>query len=202
MSDVDPLQAQAGDLGVLLDPLQITRLRRFEELLADRAVPLGAISRSDSARIRERHTLDSLRAVPVVDGVEEAADLGSGAGLPGLVVAIALPRVRMLLIERRPQRAAFLELAVEELGLPNAAVVAGRVEDASGDVDVALARAFAPIDEAWARALGILRPGGRLVYFAGAGSATPVPPAGSTIESVLRTPVLESAGALVIMTRQ
>jgi 16S rRNA (guanine527-N7)-methyltransferase len=202
MSDVDPLQAQAGDLGVLLDPLQITRLRRFEELLADRAVPLGAISRSDSARIRERHTLDSLRAVPVVDGVEEAADLGSGAGLPGVVVAIALPRVRMLLIERRPQRAAFLELAVEELGLPNAAVVAGRVEDVAGDVDVALARAFAPIDEAWARALGILRPEGLLVYFAGAGSPTHEPPAGSTIVSVLRTPVLESAGALVIMTRQ
>ena len=108
----------------------------------------------------------------------------------------------MLLIERRPRRAAFLELAVAELGLPNAAVVAGRVEDVLGDVDVALARAFAPIDEAWARALGILRPGGRLVYFAGAGSATPEPPEGSTIQSVLRTPVLETAGALVIMTRQ
>ena len=137
---------------MLLDPPQISQLRRFEELLADRAIPLGAISRSDSARIRERHTLDSLRAVPVVEGVDEAADLGSGAGLPGVVVAIALPRVRMLLIERRPQRAAFLELAVEDLGLSNAAVVAGRVEDVPGDVDVALARAFAPIDEAWARA--------------------------------------------------
>ena len=202
MSDDNPLRAQAGDLGVVLDPLKVSRLRRFEELLVDRAVPLGAISRSDSARIRERHTLDSLRAVPIVDGVDEAADLGSGAGLPGVVVAIALPQVRMLLIERRPQRAAFLELAVEDLGLSNAAVVAGRVEDVPGDVDVALARAFAPIGEAWARALRILRPGGRLVYFAGAGSATPEPPAGSAIQSVLRTPVLESAGALVIMTRQ
>jgi 16S rRNA (guanine527-N7)-methyltransferase len=201
MSDDNPLRAQAGDLGVVLDPLKVSRLRRFEELLVDRAVPLGAISRSDSARIRERHTLDSLRAVPIVDGVDEAADLGSGAGLPGVVVAIALPQVRMLLIERRPQRAAFLELAVEDLGLSNAAVVAGRVEDVPGDVDVALARAFAPIGEAWARALRILRPGGRLVYFAGAGSATPEPPAGSAIQSVLRTPVLESAGALVIMTR-
>jgi 16S rRNA (guanine527-N7)-methyltransferase len=202
MSDDDALRAQAGDLGVVLDPPQVSRLLRFEELLVDRAVPLGAISRSDSARIRERHTLDSLRAVPIVDGIDEAADLGSGAGLPGVVVAISLPHVRMLLIERRPQRAAFLELAVEDLGLSNAAVVAGRIEDVPGDVDVALARAFAPIDEAWARALGILRPGGRLVYFAGAGSVTPDPPAGSTIQSVLRTPVLESAGALVIMTRQ
>jgi len=202
MSDDDALRAQAGHLGVFLAPPQLSQLRRFEDLLVDRAVPLGAISRSDSARIRERHTLDSLRAVPLVEDVDQAADLGSGAGLPGVVVAIALPRVRMLLIERRPQRAAFLELAVEDLGLSNAAVVAGRVEDVAGDVDVALARAFAPLDEAWARALGILRPGGRLVYFSGAGSPTPEPPAGSVIQSVLRTPVLESSGALVIMTRQ
>ena len=202
MSDDDALRAQAGDLGVLLDPSKISQLRRFEELLVDRAAPLGAISRSDAARIRERHTLDSLRAVPVVEGADEAADLGSGAGLPGVVVAIALPRVRMLLIERRRQRVAFLELAVEDLGLSNAAVVAGRVEDVTDQVDVALARAFAPVEEAWALARGILRPGGRLVYFAGAESATPEPPVGSVIRSVLRAPVLESAGALVIMTRQ
>ena len=202
MSDDDALRAQAADLGVLLDPPQISQLRRFEELLARRAIPLGAIAISDSARLRERHTLDSLRAVPVVEGVDEAADLGSGAGLPGVVVAIALPRIRMLLIERRPQRAAFLELAVEDLGLSNVAVVAGRVEDVPDDVDVALARAFAPIDEAWARAREILRPDGRLVYFAGAETGTPEPPAGSVIQAVLRTPVLESAGALVIMTRQ
>jgi 16S rRNA (guanine527-N7)-methyltransferase len=202
MSGDDALRALAADLGVLLDPSQISRLRRFEELLADRAAPLRAISKADSARIRERHTLDSLRAVPVVEAAEDAADLGSGAGLPGVVVAIALPRVRMMLIERRPRRAAFLELAVEDLGLSNAAVVAGRVEDVTGEVDVALARAFAPIEEAWARARGILRPGGRLVYFAGSQAANPEPPAGSVILSVLRTPVLESAGALVIMTRQ
>ena len=202
MSDHDALRAQAAGLGVFLDPPQVSRLRRFEELLAQRAIPLGAISRSDSARVRERHILDSLRAVPVVEGAAAAADLGSGAGLPGVVVAIALPRVQMLLIERRPQRAAFLELAVEDLGLSNAAVVAGRIEDFPGDVDVALARAFAPVEEAWARAREILRPAGRLVYFAGAETASPEPPVGSVIQSVLHTPVLESAGALVIMTRQ
>ncbi len=120
-----------------------------------------------------------------------------------MVVAIALPRVRMLLIERRPQRAAFLELAVEDLGLPNAVVVAGRVEDVAGDVDVALARAFAPLDEAWARAAEDPsdRADGSSTSPA-AGRRPPRPPAGSVIQSVLRTPVLESAGALVIMTRQ
>jgi len=186
----------------VLDPSQASRMTRFEELLADRAIPLGAVSPSDAPRIRERHILDSLRAAPVVEGADLAADLGSGAGLPGVVVAIALPRVRMLLVERRPRRAALLELAVEELEVSNATVFAGRVAEMPGPVDVALARAFAPMDEAWAQARGILRPGGRLVYFAGGETTVLVAPEGSAILEVLRTPVLESAGALVIMTRQ
>jgi 16S rRNA (guanine527-N7)-methyltransferase len=202
MSDTEGLRAQAGSLGVVLDPSQASRLTRFEELLADRAIPLGVVSPSDANRIRERHILDSLRAAPVVEDADLAADLGSGAGLPGVVVAIALPRLRMLLVERRPRRAALLELAVEELGVSNATVFAGRVTEMPGPVDVALARAFAPLNEAWAQARGILRPGGRLVYFAGGEKSVPVAPEGSTILEVLRTPVLESAGALVIMTRQ
>jgi 16S rRNA (guanine527-N7)-methyltransferase len=202
MSDTEDLRAQAGSLGAAIDRSQASRLIRFEELLVDRAVPLGAVSRSDANRIRERHILDSLRPVPMVDGADLAADLGSGAGLPGVVVAIALPRLSMLLVERRPRRAALLELAVEELGVSNATIFAGPVAEMPGRVDVALARAFAPLDEAWAQARRILRPGGRLVYFAGAETIVPVAPDGSAILDVLRTPVLESSGALVIMTGQ
>jgi 16S rRNA (guanine527-N7)-methyltransferase len=202
MSDTEGLRAQAESLGVVLDPSQASRLTRFEELLADRAIPLGIVSPSDANRIRQRHTLDSLRAAPVLEGADLAADLGSGAGLPGVVVAIALPRLRMLLVERRPRRAALLELVVEELGVSNATVFAGRVAEMPSPVDVALARAFAPLEEAWAQARGILRPGGRLVYFAGGEAKVPVAPEGAAILEVLGTPVLESAGALVIMTRQ
>jgi len=202
VSDSEALRAQAGSLGVALDRSQASRLIRFEELLVDRAIPLGAVSRSDASRIRERHILDSLRAVPVVERADLAADLGSGAGLPGVVVAIALPRLSMLLVDRRPRRAALLELAVEGLGVSNATVFAGPVAEMPGRVDVALARAFAPLDEAWAQARGVLRPGGRLVYFAGAETAIPVAPEGSAILDVLHTPVLESSGALVIMTGQ
>jgi 16S rRNA (guanine527-N7)-methyltransferase len=201
MSDTEALRAQARSLGVALDPSQASQLIRFEQLLLDRAIPLGMVSRSDTTRIRERHILDSLRAAPIVQGDDLAADLGSGAGLPGVVVAIALPRIRMLLVERRPRRAAILELVVEELGLSNATVFAGRVVELPERVDVALARAFAPPEEAWAQARQVLRPGGRLVYFAGA--ATAIPPA--TEESAMlevQTPVLESSGVLVIMTRQ
>jgi len=201
MSDTEALRAQAGSLGVALEPSQASRLIRFEQLLLDRAIPLGMVSSSDTTRIRKRHILDSLRAAPIVQGDDLAADLGSGAGLPGVVVAIALPRIRMLLVERRPRRAAILELVVEELGLSNATVFAGRVVELPERVDVALARAFAPPEEAWAQARQVLRPGGRLVYFAGAATAIPAAPEGSAMLEV-QTPVLESSGALVIMTRQ
>ncbi|HET7929174.1 MAG TPA: RsmG family class I SAM-dependent methyltransferase [Actinomycetota bacterium] len=202
MSDADTLRAQAAGIGVALDPSQASRLIRFEKLLADRAIPLGVVSSVDATRIRERHILDSLRAAPIVEGADLAADLGSGAGLPGIVIAVSLPRSRMLLVERRPRRAALLELAVEELRLPNAAVFAGPVSEIPDRIDVALARAFAPLDEAWAQARGVLRPGGRLVYFAGAATTIPAAPKGSVILDVLRTPVLESSGALVIMAGQ
>ncbi len=196
---------QASRFGVDLDESQASRLVRFEGLLAHRAVPLGAVARSDVGRMRERHVLDSLRAAPHVGSGGLVYDLGSGAGLPGIVVAVAVPASRIVLIERRSQRAAFLEFAVEELAVPNAEVFAGPVEGVTEPGDAALARAFAPLDRAWATAERLLRPGGRLVYFGGggwgAGGAVDVPD-GAVLEAVVRTAVLESAGPLVIMARQ
>ena len=202
MSEPEILLGQAAELGVALDASRAATLIRYEDLLARRAVPLGAIARSDTTRIRERHILDCLRAAPVVHEVDVACDLGSGAGLPGIVVAVAEPGVRVLLVESRAKRAAFLEFAVLELGLSNADVVAGRAEELRREVDACFARAFAPLPRAWSVARGILRPGGRLVYFAGADLRDPAVPEGAALEAVVRTAVLESAGPLVIMTRQ
>ena len=202
MSEPEILLGQAAELGVPLDASRAATLIRYEDLLARRAVPLGAIARSDATRIRDRHILDCLRAAPLVYEHEVACDLGSGAGLPGIVVAVAEPRVRVLLLESRAKRAAFLELAVQELGLSNADVVVGRAEELGREVDACFARAFAPLPGTWSVARTILRPAGRLVYFAGAELGVPVVPDGAALDAVLRTPVLESAGPLVIMTRQ
>jgi 16S rRNA (guanine527-N7)-methyltransferase len=202
MSEPEILLGQATELGVALDASRAATLLRFEDLLTRRAVPLGAVARSDTSRMRDRHILDCLRAASSVHEREVACDLGSGAGLPGIVVAIAQPRVRVLLVESRATRAAFLELAVQELGLSNADVVVGRAEELGREVDACFARAFAPLPRTWSVARTILRPAGRLVYFAGAELGDPVVPDGAALEAVLRTPVLESAGPLVIMTRQ
>jgi len=200
----DPRQLleQAEALGVHLEEDQAERLLRFESLLVERAIPAGLVSRADESRLRERHILDCLRAASPLETARDGYDLGSGAGLPGVVLAVALPSIRVGLVETRSRRAAFLEMTLHELELGNAVVVPGRVEDHREPVDACIARAFAPLPRAWAAARPLLRPGGRLVYFAGRPPQPGEVPPDAVLEGVLATPVLESAGPLVIMARQ
>src|SRR4029453_5865424 len=133
----------------------------------------------------------------------DALDLGSGAGLPGVVVAIARPSLRVGLVEVRRRRVAFLELAVERLGLSNVAVLAmpaGRIDRV---VDVCFARALAGLSKTWEIARHLLRPEGRLVYFGGEGfrEADQMPQDASSLH-LLTTPPLATSGAGVFMTPQ
>ena len=197
------LTSAAASLGVSLDAAQADRLARFETLLQDRAAALGMIARGDLARLRERHLLDSLRAVPALPAaVRSVLDLGSGAGLPGIPVAIARPDLAVTLAETRHQRIAFLELAVAELGLERVAVHAGRAEDAPGPVDAALARAFRDASASWKVAERQLGPGGCLLYFAGERFDLERDVPAGVVTKVAPTSSLANAGPLVIMTRQ
>lgn len=207
-------------MGLRLDEEAVSRLEAFEALLRNRAVPLGLIAPSDASRIHDRHIIDCLRAAAAVRPTDRLAfDIGSGAGLPGLVVAAACPRLQVRTVEPRRARVAFLELAIERLALANAAVVPTRIEDVEQKADLCFARAFAPLGDAWRGALPHLRPGGRLVYFMGAGGSD-APEGGSeggaraksiatsarertgagTVQ-VLIGPVLESGGPLIIMAQ-
>jgi 16S rRNA (guanine527-N7)-methyltransferase len=196
------LPAAVAELGITLDRAELDRLRRFEALLRDRAVTAGIVAVSDSARVWERHVLDSLRGVAAVRRRDRSAyDLGSGAGLPGIVVAIACPELAVTLVESRGRRVAFCELAIERLRLPNARVHAGRVEDLTEPVDLCFARAFADATTSWRVASRILAPGGRLAYFAGeAFDASADVPDG--VDARILSTALAPAGPLVIMSRQ
>jgi 16S rRNA (guanine527-N7)-methyltransferase len=187
---------------VRIAPHQAVLLGQFEQLLLLKAVPLGLVAASDAQRIRTRHVLDCLRAVLAIgDRVKDAYDLGSGAGLPGLVLAVALPDLHVGLVEPRRRKVAFLELAVECLGLANVDVLSVRAEDLEEPVDLCLARAFAPATRAWRVASRVLRPGGALVYFAGEQfDPAEVPP--GTVSRMVAASLLESTGPLVIMTEQ
>ncbi len=186
-----------------LDEGQVRGLEIFGSLLVERAIPLGMLAAGDAGRLWDRHIVDSLRAVSAVrveDG--DAYDIGSGAGLPGVVIALARPGVRMTLVEPRRNRAAFLELAIERLELGNARVHVGPIAEITEPVDICFARAFSDARGSWAAANRLLRPGGVLAYFAGEAfdEARDVPSGVSA--SIVEETSLASSGALVIMARQ
>ena len=178
------------------------RLARYEELLELRAVPAGLIARGDVSGLRERHLLDSLRGAPLVPaGSRDVADLGTGAGLPGIPLAIALPEVSFTLVDSRRSRIAFLELVLEHLRLPNVTLLAARAEQVPPGFDVCVARGFGGPAPSWAAAERLLRPGGRLLYWAGASFDPRDLPTGARLEG-LGDPALESGGPIAIMARQ
>ena len=196
------LRASSSAIGVELEPSGLDALLTFEGLLREKAVPYGIVSTSDHARLLERHILDSLRAAEAVGPVDRTAlDLGSGAGLPGVVVAAAMPPLEVTLVESQRRRVAFLEVVSERLALPNLRISAARVEELppGTSVDLCFARAFAPPDRAWRVAEPLLAAGGRLVYFAGEDAVVQAPP-GARIEARLHSR-LEVGGPLVIMAR-
>jgi len=190
----------AARLDVELDEEAGEQLDRYERLLVERAMPMGMIARADAPRVRERHVLDCLRAAPFLPDAGSVCDLGAGAGLPGVVLAIVRPDLRFVLVEVRRNRAAFLEVASSGLG--NVIVHARRLETLRERVDACTARAFAPSAQSWAAAASVLGPAGYLIYWAGASydRTTDLPDGVSGRH--FTTPALARSGPLVIMARQ
>jgi 16S rRNA (guanine527-N7)-methyltransferase len=202
----DALHSAAAQLDLRLGAAAVDALIRLSELLRDRAAPLGFISAGDAGHILERHVIDSLRAAPHLTGAS-AIDLGSGAGLPGLPVAIARPDIGVTLLEAQRRRVAFLEMLCDKLGVRNAAPRHGRAESFNATATACLARAFAPMARSWAAAVPLLEPGGSLIYFAGAAAdvsqeVAALTPSPGGVRIVAPPVVLASAGPLVIMTVQ
>lgn len=156
---------------------QRTRLEAYAGLLRTRAIPLGLVSATDEHRLMERHIADSLRGAACLQpNARRVVDLGSGAGLPGIPLAVAEPDRALLLVERKARAVAFLELVVEELDLANVRVIPRPIESLEvEEADACLARALAPLRRAWGLAASILAPTGCLVYWAGRGWSEPRP---------------------------
>ena len=193
----------AGALGVELDAEAAVRLARFERSVVERAAPMGMISKGDVPRVRERHILDCLRGAPLIGtGDRRLCDLGSGAGLPGLVLACVRPELEVVLTEVRRNRAAFLASVIEELELPRVSVWARRIETLRERFDVCTARAFGDPRRSWAAAERLLVPSGRMIYWAGERYDPRSDLPEGVVTTVFETSALARAGALVIMGRQ
>lgn len=149
---------------------------RYAELLAGVGVDRGVIGPNEVPRIWERHLLNSAVVAELVPRGCSLVDLGSGAGLPGMVLAMLLPDSEVVLLEPMLRRATFLEECVADLALGNARVVRARAEQMAGElaVDVVTARAVAPLDRLAALAAGLLKPGGIVLAVKGAKASAEV----------------------------
>lgn len=142
---------------------------RFAALLREHGEVRGLLGPREQSRLWERHLLNSAAVVQYLprDGV--IVDVGSGAGLPGVVVAAMLPAARVILMEPMERRTVWLEEVVSELALDNTEVFRGRAEEYDGaiEADAVTARAVAPMDRLARWCLPLLRPGGALVALKG-----------------------------------
>jgi 16S rRNA (guanine527-N7)-methyltransferase len=148
---------------------RLSVLQAYAELLATAGVERGLLGPREAPRLWERHLLNCAGLAELLAPGETVADLGAGAGLPGLVLAAARPDLHVVLVEPLLRRADFLTEAVELLGLEQVSVRRARAEDLVGvvTVDAVVARAVAPLDRLAGWALPLLRPGGRLLALKG-----------------------------------
>ncbi len=142
-------------------------VERYAELLAGPGVERGLLGPHEVERLWDRHLLNCGVLVSAIPDDSSVCDVGSGAGLPGLVIALARPDVQMTLLEPRLRPATFLSEAVDALELSNVSVVRARAEEHRGHYDVVTARAVAPLDRLLRVAIGLCRSGGSLLAMKG-----------------------------------
>lgn len=150
---------------------------RYAELLVTDGVLRGLIGPREAPRIWERHLLNCAVFAPLVPDGAYVADIGSGAGLPGIVLAVARPDLRVTLVEPLARRTAFLTEVVTELGLDEQVqvlraraeeLVRGPLADSYRPADIVTARAVAPLDRLAGWCLPLTALGGRMLVLKGA----------------------------------
>lgn len=151
----------------------LARAEQYAALLTSVGVERGIVGPGEAARIWDRHVLNCGVIARLIPAAGSLVDLGSGAGLPGIVLAMLRPESRVTLLEPMARRAVFLQECVAALSLGNVEVVRGRAEEFAGKLaaDVVTSRAVAPLEKLAGLSVGLARPGGRVLAIKGS-SAT------------------------------
>lgn len=150
---------------------RLAQAEQYAELLATAGVERGLIGPREVGRLWDRHLLNSAAVAELLNDGDRVLDIGSGAGLPGIPLAIAKPDLHVVLVEPLLRRSNFLIEAVDLLRLP-VEVVRGRAEERSvrsrvGGADAVVSRAVAGLDKLTKWSLPLLRSGGRMLAIKG-----------------------------------
>lgn len=215
-ADVDALVRDgAAALGVSVTEETVARLRRYSAMLGEWNERFNLTAITDPAEVAQKHFVDSLSLLRVPECQGEGVslvDVGSGAGFPGLVLAMARPSWRVLLLDALGKRVEFLRAVASEVGAENVEAVHVRAEDAARrpewreGFDVATARAVAHLPVLAEYCLPLVRVGGSFVAMKGPSAAGEVESAGKALlrlggrvsgVDVLSLPGIEEGRSLV-----
>jgi 16S rRNA (guanine527-N7)-methyltransferase len=199
MADVSRETTPAPDpaaAALLLRPGRLSLLERYAGLLATEGVTRGLIGPREVPRLWDRHLVNCALLAPLVPEGARVADLGSGAGLPGLVLAIARPDLRVTLVEPMARRVAFLQEAVAGLRLESVEITRARAGHGAvqSRFDVVTARALAPLPRLLGWAMPLVTDEGLVLAMKGSTAAAEIEAAGAELRRwVARAEVVTSS---------
>jgi 16S rRNA (guanine527-N7)-methyltransferase len=150
-------------------PERQEEIRAFAQFLTTAGIERGLIGPREGERIWERHIFNCLPVTQLLPQNASLFDIGSGAGLPGIVIALARPDLKVILIEPLERRVEFLKEATEGLGID---VIRGRAQDVKKSADYVTARAVAPLEKLKKISWHMVRTGGALLAMKGESAAT------------------------------
>ena len=185
----------------LFTPDRLPLAERYAELLGTEGVVRGLIGPREAQRLWERHLLNCAVLADLMPPDATVCDVGSGAGLPGLVLAVRRPDLQVTLVEPLLRRTTFLDEVVGDLGLSNVTVIRGRADSLHGRETFAAvtSRAVAPLDRLLAWSMPLVAPEGSLVAMKGSSVGDEIAAAGATLKRLgCSTPEVLELGAEVV----
>lgn len=203
VAESSPAPAAPDEAALVFDADGLALASRYAAWLAGAGTLRGLIGPREVPRLWDRHILNCAVISDAIPESSSVADVGSGAGLPGMVLAIARPDVRMTLVEPLLRRTTFLTEVVEDLGLANVEVVRGRADALHGrrSFDVVTSRAVAALDVLLEWSMPLVAPTGAVVAMKGSSAAEEVAAAGPALADWgCAPPTITSYGADLLST--
>lgn len=167
------LKKGAKEFGVNLDGVKILELFKYKDILLEWNKKFNLTAIEDEKEFVIKHFVDSFSIMPYLKGIKKLADVGTGAGFPGIPLKIVLPPLDIILLDSQEKKVRFLEAVADELGLTGIAAIHMRAEDAGRTpeyrekMDAAVARAVAPMPVLLEYCLPLVRTGGIFIAMKG-----------------------------------